>query len=243
MAVRGRLQAVLVLMVTLVVAAGCVEEPPPSGNTHGSTRRVSVAPDGSQLDQPSGTASVSGDGRFVAFESVGDVFVRDWAAGTTEKMPALFDGDGNPRVSFQPFISADGRYVVFTSKTIDMLAIDVFVWDRSSGTTALLARDSFAPAISADGRYVVFVSRADEPSLGDSNGVPDVFLLDRLTETMEWISVPAVDADDDPFASDWAYGPSVSADGRYVAFTSRARNLVPGDGNGMPDVFVRDRNG
>src|SRR5262249_32007494 len=97
--------------------------------------------------------------------------------------------------------------------------------------------DSDAPSVSADGRYVAFHSDATNLVFGDTNGCTDVFVYDRQTGATARVSV----------ASDGAQGnagsvdPSVSGDGRFVAFHSAASNLVPGDTNGVTDVFVYDR--
>lgn len=124
---------------------------------------------------------------------------------------------------------------------------DIFVHDRTSGETSpRLGRlgwrtgkhgQSFAPAISPDGRYVAFASSASNLVSGDTNGASDVFVRDRGTGTTTRVSVGAGGAQ----ASGASDSPSVSADGRYVAFRSPASNLVSGDTNAAADVFVRDR--
>ncbi len=96
---------------------------------------------------------------------------------------------------------------------------------------------SKSPSISADGRYVAFESEATNLVLGDTNGVLDIFVRDRLAGTVERVSVDSGGAQ----ANDMSLYPSISADGRYVAFLSAATNLVPGDTNGVWDTFVHDR--
>src|SRR5262245_55000678 len=96
--------------------------------------------------------------------------------------------------------------------------------------------ESFRSSISADGRYVAFDSWATTLVPGDVNGYIDVFLRDRLTGQTVCVSVDAFGAP----ANFYSESPSISADGRYVAFSSGATNLVPGDTNGVDDVFVRD---
>ena len=96
---------------------------------------------------------------------------------------------------------------------------------------------SILPAISSDGRYVTFQSDAASLVAGDTNGVTDVFVHDRLTGTTERVSVDSAGAQGNGASS----VPSISADGRYVAFLSDATNLVAGDTNGVSDVFVHDR--
>jgi Tol biopolymer transport system component len=96
---------------------------------------------------------------------------------------------------------------------------------------------SFTPAISADGRYVAFTSAASTLVSGDSNGVEDVFVFDRVTRSTERESLSSAGEQGDGDS----YGPAISADGRYVAFTSAASNLTAGDANSNLDIFVRDR--
>ena len=104
-------------------------------------------------------------------------------------------------------------------------------------------QDSELPAVSADGRFVAFVSLSDNLVPGDTNGAADVFVRDRLTGTTERISVSSSGAQANGPSGflNGMGGPSISADGRYVAFDSQATNLVKGDTNGAIDVFVRDR--
>ena len=96
---------------------------------------------------------------------------------------------------------------------------------------------SFTPAISADGRYVAFASAASTLVAGDTNGVEDVFVFDRAERTTERVSLSG----QGEAGNGASYDPAVSADGRYVAFTSAASNLTAGDSNEELDIFVRDR--
>jgi Tol biopolymer transport system component len=151
-------------------------------------------------------------------------------------------------------LSADGRYVAFYSGATNLVTgdtngtWDVFVRDRLSGTTERVSVDSsgaqangfsglYGIAISPDGRYVVFESRASNLVTGDTNGVRDIFLRDRLSGTTERVSVDSSGAQGNADS----LHPSISPDGRYVSFDGDATNLVPGDTNAQPDVFVRDR--
>ncbi|OGO25624.1 MAG: hypothetical protein A2W33_04560 [Chloroflexi bacterium RBG_16_52_11] len=239
----------------------------------GTTERVSVASDGSQGNFDSIFPAISADGRYVAFRShastlVGgdtnnsdDVFVRDRQAGTTERVSVASDESQGNNGSYRLSISADGRYVAFDSDASNLVGLldtnnwgDIFVRDREAGTTERVSVTSdegqqnfgaIFPAISANGRYVVFVSYATNLVGGDTNGVGDIFVRNRVAGTTERVSV----------ANDGTQGngesgnpliececePSISADGRYVAFGSEATNLVSEDGNGAPDIFIRDR--
>lgn len=150
-----------------------------------------------------------------------------------------------------PAVSASGRYVAFTSSTSGLVAADtngsrdVFVRDRGTGRTERVSLSaaggqvsaaSSQPAISGDGRYVAFTSSASNLVAGDTNFASDVFVRDRIAQTTVRVSVAGSGAQ----ARRASSMPAISADGRVVAFASSASNLVSGDTNGSPDVFVRD---
>ena len=232
---------------------------------NGTTQRVAVDSGGAQSDGASRRASLSGDGRYVAFYSeaanlvagdtngVADVFVHDRQSGTTQRVSVDSGGaqatGGN---SFRPVLSAGGDYVVFTSYATNLVAGDTnatrdeFLRDLQSGTTERVSvgnggvesnGDSYYAAVSADGRYVSFHSDGSNLVAGDTNGGGDVFVRDRQTGTTERVSV----ATGGTQGNASSHIGSMSTDGRYVVFFSDATNLVSGDTNGVPDVFVRDR--
>jgi Tol biopolymer transport system component len=91
--------------------------------------------------------------------------------------------------------------------------------------------------MSGDGRFIAFTSNATTLVPDDRNGKSDVFVHDRTTNETERVTVSSSGVEGDGSS----FYPSISADGRYVAFTSSATNLVAGDTNGTWDVFVRDR--
>jgi Tol biopolymer transport system component len=233
------------------------------------TSRVSVATGGAQANNGSFQSSISADGRYVAFQSyatnlvagetngtVIDIFVRDRQGGTTERASIRSDGLQGNGDSTYPSISTDGRYVAFQSLASNLVlgdtnaGSDVFVHDRQSGATERVSVDSsrtqgdgpsFGPWISADGRYIAFSSLATNLVPGDTNGSGDVFVRDRQTGTTERVSVDSSGLEGNNFSGDQFHRLSISADGRCVAFASFASNLVPGDTNAQPDIFVRDR--
>src|SRR5690349_979425 len=154
--------------------------------------------------------------------------------------------------SVYPAISADGRFVAFESAATNLVGgdtntdLDIFVHDFQTGVTERVSvtsvggqanAHSFMPSISADGRYVAFESMASNLVGGDTNGREDVFVHDRQTGTTERVSVDSSMAQ----GNNDSTAPSISADGRYVAFESAASNLVAGDTNVKNDVFVHDR--
>jgi LPXTG-site transpeptidase (sortase) family protein len=208
--------------------------------------------------------SISADGRYVAFSSdrslvsgdtndTFDVFVYDRQANVTTRVSVSSSGTEGNGQSAYPVISADGRYVAFVSWADNLVAndtnnaTDIFVHDRQTGITTRVSVDSSGDqgndysghaAISADGRYVAFDSSASNLVTGDTNGVYDIFIHDLQTARTMRISVGLAGRQ----ANGDSFEPSLSADGRYVAFPSLASNLVTGDTNGPYfDVFVFDR--
>jgi Tol biopolymer transport system component len=236
----------------------------------GITTRVSVGPDGREANGPSARPVISGDGNLVAFESaasnllpdaligrqsdrngVRDVFVYNRSSRTTIRVSVASDGTERNGESVRPSISADGRYVAFQSLAAfdpddGNAKTDVYVHDLRTGTTqrVSVSRDggdgnggSYSPSVSADGRFIAFWSNANNLVAGDTNGVADIFVADRTTGRTDRVSVGPDRTQGDGASSD----PSISRDGRYVAFWSGADNLVAGDTNGKRDVFVVDR--
>ncbi|GGK39704.1 hypothetical protein GCM10010124_35440 [Pilimelia terevasa] len=232
----------------------------------GATARVSVSGAGAQGDGASAVATgrVSADGRYVAFSSAAgnlvsgdtngaeDVFVRDRWTGTTRRLSVSGSGGQGAGASSGAAISDDGRYVAFVSEAPDLVlgdtngAADAFLRDRRTGTTRRLsvsaagaqADDRTAEVVlSATGRYVGLRSRATNLAPGgDTNGMDDVFLRDRRTAAVVRVSVSGAGQQ----ADHESYGLAVGASGRYVAFTSLAGNLVPGDAVDHPELFLRD---
>lgn len=237
----------------------------------GSTERVSISTGGGEglpCDLPyydAGVAEISADGRFVAFQSelrelvpfdtncAHDVFVRDRQLGTTERMSVSTSGAQAVEHCLGSSISSDGRYVAFVSE--DPLVPgdangtrDAFVRDRTSNTieVASLATGgaqangwTMHATISNDGRYVGFASIATNLVAGDMAGTMDAFLRDRQNGTTELVSRSL---DGNP-GNDNSSAPLISANGRFVGFTSGANDLVPDDTNGTNDAYLRDRFG
>jgi len=249
----------------------------------GTTRMLSVSERGVPGDHDSSSPVLSADGSVVAFESAAtnlaagldvngearDVYLVVVATGAISRASVDDGGRQGDGASFSPGISADGRYVVFTSDAtldeaaapahaptdrIDARRRDVFVRDLARGTTRRVSRRtdgrepngaSFLPAISGDGRWVAFVSNASDIAAGHVNGVSNIYLYDLQSSTTTLVSRSA-----DGAAGDGASTrPALSATGRFVVFESDASNLVCGkrcrppdwDVNLLPDVFVFDR--
>ena len=231
----------------------------------GLTDRVSVDSAGGEGNDSSNRPAISSDGRFVAFVSDAsnlvaednngefDVFVHDRASGTTERASVASDGDEGMN-GFTGFtsISGDGRLLVFNSEAQNFSpndqqsSEDIFIRDRQTETTERVSiapvgtqanEQSFRASSSSGGRFIAFESRATNLVSGDTNGETDIFVHDRQAGTTERVSVASSGTEGDGGSFD----PSISADGRFVAFTSRATNLVSGDTNAEFDIFVHDR--
>ena len=269
---RVRHAAPIVLIVVGLLGLVALAHPP------GVTERVSVSSEGTQGDNFSSLPDISADGRFVAFWSLAstlvpgdtndsdDAFVHDRLTGITERVSV--DSRGRQKVSDaldvnfgKPAISADGRFVAFASAAPNLVnrdtngVEDVFLHDRQTGSTVRISVNSQGgnafgggslPAISGDGRFVAFTSTSDDIVPGDTNFQSDVFVHDRLTGTTEIVSLSS----EEEQGNHTSGGGTFSFDGRFIAFTSSASNLVPGDTNvcvefgfpfDCPDVFLRDR--
>jgi len=231
---------------TIITLAALVLVSTAPSATTARTTRVSVSTSQQQGDRPSWTAGVSASGRFVAFTSQAtdlvpgdtndrqDAFVIDRKNGRTQRVSVSNSGaqakaGPNPDGGSAALgISANGRYVLFRSDASNLVPgdtngkMDAFVCDRATGKTRRIPPSGlgvYAGALSANGRYAVL--QADE----------NVYRYDLRRRNLLPLTAGA---------NGWSEEPSISAGGRYVAFTSIASNLVRGDTNKLPDVFVRD---
>ena len=211
------------------------------------------------------TPAISADGRYVAFTSDAtnlvtgdtngkyDIFVKDRNTGAVERVSVDKLGNQADNGSYDASISSDGQYVVFNSSASNLVANDTnktwdtFVYDRNTSSIerVSLASDGTqgngpsvcVPFISQNARFVTFTSLASNLVSGDTNVNGDVFVHDRDTDTTTRVSV----ASNGTQANNSSYNPTISADGRYVAFASAATNLVAGTANGINNIFVYDR--
>ncbi|MGH2692465.1 MAG: TolB family protein [Actinomycetota bacterium] len=254
--------------VTLALAISLLGTSPASAyQAPGRTELASLRSDGSQVDSAFFGAGAWGpdmtpDGRHVAFSFDGwltpdagaldDVYLRDRETGSVELISKANNGQPGNFYDQTPATSDDARYVAFESLSTNLgpgdndQIWDIYLRDREAGITELVSKsaagvkgtaNSTWPSISADGRYVAFASISSNLVPNDVNPLGDVFVKDRQTGAVELISVST----DEAAAIGDSYQPSMSADGRYVAFTSTASNLVQGDLNDAVDVFLRDR--
>jgi Tol biopolymer transport system component len=225
----------------------------------GTITRISVGPNG-EGNEDSFHPALSADGRFVAFASaannfvdndnngVSDIFLYDMTNGSLRLISGGNGQSGNG-ASRSPAISADGRYVAFRSEATNLVAndnnnaADIFLFDRQTETIARVSvsdsgaeanGESHSPAISGDGRYVVFVSGATNLTAANSGHVENVYLRDRQAGTTRLISVGL----NGQTADNHSATPTISQDGRTIAFQSSAGNLIENDHNNAADVFV-----
>jgi Tol biopolymer transport system component len=232
----------------------------------GSTERVSVDSAGAEADGPSAGVSMSADGRWITFSSwasnlvpgdvngVQDVFLHDRQTGETRRISETAEGVGGEGESHSPAISSNGMFVAYSTRANNLVSEPlgtyhyIFVHDLQTESTWHASVDSLGefahgdcdtrPSITPDGRYVAFATDAYNLAVPDLNWVSDIFVHDRLTGDTTRVSVSSTGAE----ANGGSILPTMSDDGRYVAYMSSASNLVAGDTNGQPDVFLLDRN-
>jgi uncharacterized repeat protein (TIGR01451 family) len=228
----------------------------------GVTERVSVGGKGAQGNGDSNffgistAPAISDDGRYVAFKSdasnlvkgdrneLTDVFVRDRAAGTTERISG--DGGGD-----NPGISPDGNFVAFETFDFDGdFAQDIYLRDRATGTIERISvshdgGEIFSPSedpVVANGPVVAFASSAPNLVPDDGQSNVDVFVRDLSgpSPTTERVSVSSDEAPAGEF--DTSRNPAITSDGRFVAFQSNAQNFTAVAQTAFfSDIFVRDR--
>ncbi|MEA3402469.1 MAG: FlgD immunoglobulin-like domain containing protein [Armatimonadota bacterium] len=229
----------------------------------GQTVRVSVSSSGQESHKRSIYPKLSGNGRYVTFESdspvhdppdennAWDVFLHDLTTHETTLVSRNSAGVQGNSDSTRGTLSYDGRYLAFQSGASNLVAddtnsrYDCFVRDLTTGQTTRVSVSSSGaqanggsvrPSISSDGRYVLFCSYASNLVPGDTNGGADIFLHDRQTGTTTRVSVSTAGAQANGASSE----PWLSSNGQCAVFCSEASNLVSGDTNGDMDVFARD---
>ena len=229
--------------------------------TNGPSNRPVISADGRYVAfESTATNLILGD-----TNGFSDIFVVDVITGAIDMLSLDASGTRANNSNFRPSISSTGRYVSFESSATNLVSSGtsvgvshIYVRDRDvsgSGTfdtignisTVLVSQSSGGTAangnnlqsvLSADGRYIAFASDATNLVSSDTNAVRDIFLRDRTGGTTTRVSVAT--------GGTQATGgdsrtPSLSSDGRYIAFASSATNLASGDTNGVSDIFVHDR--
>ena len=222
----------------------------------GSTTLVSADSSGNQLDGFSWDLSISGDGRYVAFDFYNyenyydNIYLKDTQTGILKDIST--DSVGNPAngESWFPYISPNGQFVTFMSwaSNFDINDTngesDIYIKNLQTNAITRASTDSsgnqandwsYYSSISNDGRYVIIDSYASNLVQGDSNSEWDEFVKDMQTGKIVRISTDAIGNQ----ANDWNDFPQISADGSTMTYYSYATNLVPDDNNNAPDVFLR----
>ena len=226
-----------------------------------ATRLVSVITTGQKANYECEEPRISGDGAAACWSSSAnnlvpcdtgfdqDIFLRDILAGTTEMISSNAAGVQGNGESFYPAVSYNGRFVAFESSSSNLVPGGtsgrtlIFLKDRQSDAVTLVSRglggqepndDCWNAVISGNGRYVSYLTFANNIVDSDMNNTADVFVWDRLLGTTIRASVSTGGVE----GNDESNFPSISGDGRRVAFSSDATNLVSGDTNSVSDIFV-----
>lgn len=248
-----------VLIASVMPASVCCRAAPLSAAASAATGPAATA----QPDDRSQGPSVSANGRYVVFSSratnlvPGDpnhashVYIRDLRKQTTTMVDVSESGSVANADGVGASVSGGGRFVAFTSDATNLVPgvadgqLNVYVRDMVRHTTRLVSvprtglegnGPSFRAYISESGRYITFTSGASDLAPGTASGVWNVFIRDLTRDTTALVSAGT----DDTAANAPSMGSAVSADGRLVAFTSLASNLVAGTTRGVPEVYVRD---
>jgi len=243
------------------LALAALVMPTPAAAITPTTIRASLTPAGAEIALASGLPVTSANGRWVAFQSFAgivngdengllDVYLKDMHTGQVRRVSQRPDGTSGDGPSSDPSISADGRYVAFSTEALNLgtgvtnAHRDVYVYDRDTNTsrrvtTSMTGGDANEMSgelqISHDGSHVVFYSRASDLVAGAGSG-QDIFVADVASLTLRRVTTDTVGG----AANGFSGGPDVSNGGRFVSFNSEASDLVAGDINGFNDVFVKD---
>lgn len=231
------------------------------------TKRVSVSSAGDQSDGGVRyeAPAISQDGQLIVFASNAtnmvagdtnnqtDIFVHDQVAQTTRRVSLAFDNSEADGSSWKPAISGDGKFVAFLSDATNLVendtngATDIFLYNLETNTIRRVSvtesgaefngmiSNSYSISLSHDGKLLAFLSTASNLVDSDTNGSRDAFLLNTETGRITLVSTSA----DEQLGDDRSWEAVVSGDGKAVAFSSSATNLIPGDTNFEDDVFLK----
>ncbi len=188
-----------------------------------------------------------------------DIFLYDRSTTATTRVSVGLNGVQSDALSSSPILSQNGRFVAFESLATNLVANDtggwqdIFVYDRTSATIVRVSVSSngaaannhcLHPALSGDGRFVVFVSAATNLTTDDANSISDVFLHDRdpdqngVFDENYGSTIRITQSGSNGALAASSNFPAISRNGQYVAFSSSDSTLVPGDTNGVQDIFV-----
>ncbi|HET7844791.1 MAG TPA: hypothetical protein VFL14_11610, partial [Xanthomonadales bacterium] len=226
-------------------AVDCISKNPNGPPPNGSSNNGAISGDGNKVVYESTSSNIVPD----ANGSTSDVFAYDKLTGGTQILSTTSSGAAATAGSFQPAISCNGRQYAFESLAAlvnvqpstpgvkNIYAITTTGGKRlitvGTGNTAANG-DSGKPRITDDGRFVFFESNASNLVAGDTNGVKDVFVADLGSSTIRRMSVSSTGTQGNGESSN----PNIPCDGAWLTFQSLASNLIAGDTNGQPDVFI-----
>lgn len=235
----------------------------------GTTKLVSSSASGEEGNGDSYYPAISGDGKTVAFESNSsnlvendkngfrDVFVWSSVTGKIQTVSIGKNGVAADAESYEASVSGDGNLVAFTSTATNLTDIEkgvsnnnVFLHDMSAGTTILISLDPKAkkggggskPSISYDGSRIAFYSHTETLVPNDNNGLWDIFLWEKNIKPLKRISLTSdhKERNQGNESANRVVVPSISGNGRYIAYATTATNMVPDDNNNFQDVFLYD---
>jgi len=237
----------------------------------GTTKLISSSANGEEGNADSYYPAISGDGKSVAFEShssnlvegdnngLRDVFVWHAETGKIETVSVGEKGVAANAESYEVSVSGDGNLIAFTSAASNISVIEkgisnnnVFIRDMLLDTTIMISIDLKAkkggggskPSISYDGRRVAFYSHTSTLVLNDNNELWDIFLWEKNINTLKRISLTSdhKERNQGNESANRVVAPAISGNGRYIAYSTTATNMVPADINNFQDVFVYDSN-
>ena len=237
----------------------------------GITKLISASPAGEEGNADSYAPAISADGKTVAFESFSnnlvqsdkngfrDVFVWHSTTGKIDVVSIGAKGAEANAESYEPTVSGDGNFIAFTSMAGNISPTDkgvsnnnVFLRDMQAGTTIMISIDPGTkqggggsnPSISYDGSRIAFYSHTSTLVANDNNGLWDIFLWEKDKKPLKRISLTAdgKERDQGSESANRIVSPAISGNGQFIAYSTTAANMVPGDNNNSQDVFVYDIN-
>lgn len=235
----------------------------------GITKLVSAAPTGEEGNGDCYAPSISGDGLHVAFEShatnlvandknaVKDIFVWHSVSNKIEKVSISNDGKEANAESYEPSVSGDGNLIAFTSTASNISTTpkgesnnNVFLRDMVLNTSIMISVDPKSKkggggskaSIAYDGKRIAFYSHTSTLVSNDKNGFWDIFLWEKNTPQLRRISLTAdgKERNQGEESANRIIVPSISGNGRFIAFTTTASNMMPSDDKNFQDVFIYD---
>ena len=235
----------------------------------GTTKLISTTPTGEEGNGDCYAPAISGDGKSVAFESnatnlvsddkngVKDIFIWRSVTNKIERVSVGNDDKEANAASYEPSVSGDGNLIAFTSTASNLSPTEkgtsnnnVFLRDMQLNTTIMISIDPSSKkggggsnaSIAYDGKRMAFYSQTSTLVSDDKNGLWDIFLWEQNNPQLKRISLTADgrERNQGEESVNRIVSPSISGNGRYIAYTTSASNMVPGDDKNFQDVFIYD---